>query len=76
MPSLIVIIAALAGMSLLCLFGVVGLAAYSAAQSQCPDGNDCYDAKFAMVLAGVMATIGVLLAIPLCRTIWRALRRS
>lgn len=76
MPSLIVIIAALAGVSLLCLFGVVGLAAYSAAQSHCPDGNDGYDAKFAMVFTGVMATIGVLLAIPLCRTIWRALRRS
>jgi zinc transporter ZupT len=76
MPSLIVIIAALAGMSLLCLFGVVGLAAYSAAQSPCRDGNDCYDAKFAMVFAGLMVTIGVLLAIPLCRTIWRALRRS
>lgn len=75
MPSLIVIIAALAGVSLLCLFGVVSFAAYSAAQSQCPDGNDCYDAKSAMVLAGVMVAIGVLLAIPLCRTIWRALRR-
>ncbi|KQZ96903.1 hypothetical protein ASD74_06520 [Rhizobium sp. Root564] len=74
MPSLIVIIAALAGTSLLCLFGVVGLAAYSAAQSQCPDGNDCYDAKFAMVVAGVMATIGFLLTIPLGRTIWRTLR--
>lgn len=76
MPNLIAIIGALAGLLLLCLFGFVGLAAYSAAQSQCPDGSDCYDAKFAMVLAGGMATTGLFLTVPLCRTIWRVRRRS
>ena len=74
--SLIKSIAALSGLALFSLFGFVAAAAYSASKSQCPDGNDCHDAMFAMIVAGGLAIIGLILTIPLCRGIWRIIKGS
>ncbi|WP_105436593.1 hypothetical protein [Neorhizobium tomejilense] len=68
---MIKIIAALSGLALFSLFGFVAAAAYSASESQCPDGSDCQDAMFAMIVAGGLAIISLTLTIPLCRVIWR-----
>lgn len=73
MTGFIRIIAALSGLSLFSFFAFVATAAYSAAKSQCPDGNDCQDATFAMYLSGSLAMIGLALMIPLCLSIWRGI---
>jgi len=74
--NLIKSIAALSGVALFSAFGLVAAAAYSASRSQCPDGNDCNDAILAMIIAGGLAIIGLALTIPLCRVIWRVIKRA
>lgn len=44
------------------IFGFVGLAAWSAAQTQCPDGNDCSDATVAALIGATVVLISLLVS--------------
>ncbi len=68
------VIAGLSGLALFALFGFVAAAAYSASEYQCPDGNDCHDAKLAMIVGGILAMMSLTLTIPLCQAVWRVVK--
>jgi hypothetical protein len=75
MSRLPIIIAALAGISIVALFGFVAAAAYSASLQQCPGESDCEDAHFATILATIMVALGILLTVPAILALLRLFRR-
>jgi hypothetical protein len=42
------------------IFGFVGLGAWSEAQAQCPDGNDCSDATVAALIGATVVVVSLL----------------
>ena len=74
MTDFIKTIAALVCFALFSFFVFVAAAAYSATTYQCPHGNDCHDARLAMMLGGALAAISLGLLIPLVRSIWRGVK--
>jgi hypothetical protein len=53
------------------LFGLVGLAAWSAARDQCPNGSDCGDATGAAVLGITVALSSLLVGAFALRRLFR-----
>jgi hypothetical protein len=58
-PRVAGILLVVAGVLMLIVAIPTGLAAISAASDQCPDGNDCADARSSAEIASVLAIIGL-----------------